>query len=129
MGADGPRGALFESDKHKIFESDAFLFVLDGRVPDEGACVELGLAYAHKGLSATQKRTAPTGTSITRTGFSWGFRRTPARRSWVRSSQVRQASLLQGPRRGGARPLPVPLLCERALRVRAPAGREALRAL
>jgi hypothetical protein len=33
MGADGCRGALFELDKHKIFESDAFLFVLDG-----GAC-------------------------------------------------------------------------------------------
>ena len=32
MGADGCRGALFELDKHKIFESEAFLFVLDGRV-------------------------------------------------------------------------------------------------
>ena len=25
-----------------------FLFVLDGRVPDEGACVELGMAHCHK---------------------------------------------------------------------------------
>jgi hypothetical protein len=82
------RGALLESDKHKIFESDAFLFV-----PDEGACVELGLA------------SMPT-----------------------RSSAVRR-SFLQGPRRGGARPLLVPLLREQALRVRAPAGREAFRSL
>jgi hypothetical protein len=31
------------------------LFVLDGRVPDEGACVELGLAHAHKELRGTKK--------------------------------------------------------------------------
>jgi nucleoside 2-deoxyribosyltransferase len=42
-------------DKRKIFESDIFLFVLDGRVPDEGACVELGLAHAHKELRAPQR--------------------------------------------------------------------------
>ncbi len=29
-------------------ESDTFIFVLDGRVPDEGACVELGIAYTDK---------------------------------------------------------------------------------
>jgi hypothetical protein len=96
MGADERRGVLFELDKHKIFESDAFLFVLDGRVRRTRA-----VAYAHKGLSATQKLfvglqteyraaflgseltsaasltvprtatgrgTAPTGTPITRTG-------------------------------------------------------------
>ncbi len=42
-------------DKRKIFECDIFLLVLDGRVPDEGACVELGLAYAHKELRSTKK--------------------------------------------------------------------------
>lgn len=32
-----------------------FLYVLDGRVPDEGAAVELGIAYAHKQLLGVQK--------------------------------------------------------------------------
>ena len=55
MTADERRRAMFELDKRKIFESDVFLFVLDGRVPDEGACVELGLAHAHKELRGTSK--------------------------------------------------------------------------
>lgn len=46
---------MFELDKSKIFECDVFLFVLDGRVPDEGACVELGLAYAYKTLRKDEK--------------------------------------------------------------------------
>ncbi len=32
-----------------------FLFVLDGRVPDEGACVELGIAYGQKYLQNGEK--------------------------------------------------------------------------
>jgi nucleoside 2-deoxyribosyltransferase len=55
MSADERRGAMFELDEQKIFECDIFLFVLDGRVPDEGACVELGLAHAHKKLRGTKK--------------------------------------------------------------------------
>jgi nucleoside 2-deoxyribosyltransferase len=55
MAVDERREAMFELDKRKIFESDIFLFVLDGRVPDEGACVELGLAHAHKELRGTKK--------------------------------------------------------------------------
>jgi hypothetical protein len=42
------RLAMFQLDATKIIEADIFLFVLDGRVPDEGACVELGIAYAYK---------------------------------------------------------------------------------
>ncbi len=49
------RIALFNLDKKKIFESDIFLFVLDGRVPDEGACVELGIAYCQKDLQKNTK--------------------------------------------------------------------------
>jgi nucleoside 2-deoxyribosyltransferase len=45
---------LFALDRDTIYDSDVFLFVLDGRVPDEGACVELGLAYAHR--QATHRR-------------------------------------------------------------------------
>lgn len=49
------RLAMFQMDMAKIMESDVFLFVLDGRVPDEGACVELGVAYTHKKLQHTNK--------------------------------------------------------------------------
>ncbi len=49
------RRTMFELDKQKVFGSDVFLFVLDGRVPDEGACVELGLAHAHRVLTGSDK--------------------------------------------------------------------------
>jgi nucleoside 2-deoxyribosyltransferase len=49
------RRAMFDLDKSQIITSDAFLFVLDGRVPDEGACVELGIAYCHKWLQDSEK--------------------------------------------------------------------------
>jgi hypothetical protein len=47
--------AIFRADRDKILESDIFLFVLDGRVPDEGACVELGIAYGQKQLLEQDK--------------------------------------------------------------------------
>ena len=40
--------AISELDTIKVFGSGIFLYVLDGRVPDEGAAFELGLAYTHK---------------------------------------------------------------------------------
>lgn len=40
------RARLFELDVAAVRDCDALVMVLDGRVPDEGACVELGLAYA-----------------------------------------------------------------------------------
>lgn len=40
---------VFEKDMEMLRRSDTLLFVLDGRVPDEGACFELGYAYA-KGM-------------------------------------------------------------------------------
>ena len=49
------RAAIFHLDKTKILESDVFLFVLDGRVPDEGACVELGIAYCQRELQGSTK--------------------------------------------------------------------------
>jgi nucleoside 2-deoxyribosyltransferase len=47
-------GAPVEQTRKKIFDNDmqeikvcgAMLCILDGRVPDEGVCVELGAAYA-----------------------------------------------------------------------------------
>jgi nucleoside 2-deoxyribosyltransferase len=38
---------IFLKDLEEIKNCDIVLFVLDGRVPDEGACVEIGLAYAY----------------------------------------------------------------------------------
>ena len=37
---------IFEEDTEGIRSSDVVLFVMDGRVPDDGACVEIGYAYA-----------------------------------------------------------------------------------
>jgi nucleoside 2-deoxyribosyltransferase len=50
------REAIFRIDKDSVFAADVLLFVLDGRVPDEGAAVELGIAYAHKELTMPEKR-------------------------------------------------------------------------
>ena len=38
---------IFEKDLEHVLEADIVFMVLDGRVPDEGACVELGIAYAN----------------------------------------------------------------------------------
>ena len=49
------RQAIFTTDRDKVLEADILLFVLDGRVPDEGACVELGIAHAQKFLLQRDK--------------------------------------------------------------------------
>ena len=38
---------IFKKDTSEILSADIFFMVLDGRVPDDGACVELGIAYAN----------------------------------------------------------------------------------
>jgi nucleoside 2-deoxyribosyltransferase len=38
---------IFQKDTETIKNCDLVVFVMDGRVPDEGACVEIGLAYAY----------------------------------------------------------------------------------
>jgi nucleoside 2-deoxyribosyltransferase len=55
MSPEERRHATFHLDKSMILDSDVFLFVLDGRVPDEGACVELGIAYRQKEVQDIQK--------------------------------------------------------------------------
>ncbi|GAB3474121.1 nucleoside 2-deoxyribosyltransferase [Amycolatopsis cihanbeyliensis] len=40
------RQHLFTADVNAVRRCDLLVMLLDGRVPDEGACVELGLAYA-----------------------------------------------------------------------------------
>ncbi|MEO0536204.1 MAG: nucleoside 2-deoxyribosyltransferase domain-containing protein [Cyanobacteria bacterium P01_A01_bin.123] len=55
MSREARRQAMFELDTAQIMAADVFLFVLDGRVRDEGACVELGIAYCHKQLQHPEK--------------------------------------------------------------------------
>ena len=43
-------------DVKQVLDCDIFLFVLDGRVPDEGACFELGIAYNQKAQNNSKKR-------------------------------------------------------------------------
>ena len=38
---------IFEKDVGEVLKADIVFVLLDGRVPDEGACVELGIAYAN----------------------------------------------------------------------------------
>jgi nucleoside 2-deoxyribosyltransferase len=42
--------AMFRLDWEQILDCDVFLFVLDGRAPDEGACVELCIASCQRYL-------------------------------------------------------------------------------
>jgi nucleoside 2-deoxyribosyltransferase len=46
LDEDTVRRRLYELDCAAIAECDVFVFILDGRVPDEGGCVELGMARA-----------------------------------------------------------------------------------
>lgn len=55
MPKEEKRKALFAKDRDEILACDIFLFILDGRVPDEGACVELGMAYMQKYLEKSEK--------------------------------------------------------------------------
>ncbi len=62
--------AIFELDRDWVYKADILLFLLDGRVPDEGAALELGLAYAQKHLLGRKKLLV--GFSTDRRGFSQG---------------------------------------------------------
>lgn len=46
LDEDTIRRRLYELDCAAIAECEVFVFILDGRVPDEGGCVELGMARA-----------------------------------------------------------------------------------
>lgn len=49
------RQTIFAVDRDEVLKADIFLFILDGRVPDDGACVELGIAYTQKFLLKRDK--------------------------------------------------------------------------
>jgi nucleoside 2-deoxyribosyltransferase len=46
LGEDTIRRRLYDLDCAAIAESEVFVFIFDGRVPDEGGCVELDMARA-----------------------------------------------------------------------------------
>lgn len=49
------RQAIFALDTEQVLACDIFLLVLDGRIPDEGACVELGIAYCQQRFNQPAK--------------------------------------------------------------------------
>ena len=55
MPTDEKHTAIFKTDRNALLKANILLFVLDGRVPDEGACVELGIAYGQKYLLKKRK--------------------------------------------------------------------------
>jgi nucleoside 2-deoxyribosyltransferase len=56
MAGDELCQAIFIAGQVGIFDADVFPFVLDGRVPDEGACVALGIAYGQRQFLERDKR-------------------------------------------------------------------------
>lgn len=46
LGEEESARRIFGADIREIERADVLFMMLDGRVPDEGACVELGYAYA-----------------------------------------------------------------------------------
>lgn len=55
MSREERRAAIFELDREQVFACDIFLIVTNGRVPDEGAAVELGMAHAHREITGTPR--------------------------------------------------------------------------
>jgi nucleoside 2-deoxyribosyltransferase len=47
--------AVFQIDTERLLAADVLFFLLDGRVPDEGACVELGIAWGQKMVQPVKK--------------------------------------------------------------------------
>lgn len=48
VGTRAEAQAIFDLDRDNVLACDVLLCMLDGRVPDEGMAVELGLAYADR---------------------------------------------------------------------------------
>lgn len=46
MASEKANRQIFDKDVSEIRKCDILVMLLDGRVPDEGACVELGIAFA-----------------------------------------------------------------------------------
>jgi len=46
---------IFNIDRNELLKADVFLMILDGRVPDEGVCLELGIAHENKYIDNKEK--------------------------------------------------------------------------
>ncbi|MEJ2758722.1 MAG: nucleoside 2-deoxyribosyltransferase [Anaerolineales bacterium] len=46
---------IFNFDRNELLKADILLMILDGRIPDEGACVELGIAHENKFVNNKEK--------------------------------------------------------------------------
>ena len=62
------RDHIFDLNIKEVQEADLVVFVLDGRVPDEGACIEAGIAWAMKkpvyGLKTDFRNGEPGGNNV-----------------------------------------------------------------
>jgi nucleoside 2-deoxyribosyltransferase len=56
LGAEAWARAIFELDRDAVLSCNVLLCILDGRVPDEGMALELGLAYAERHVRGTRRR-------------------------------------------------------------------------
>lgn len=68
MTLDEVREHIFDLNIKEVQGADAVVFVLDGRVPDEGACIEAGIAWAMRkpifGLKTDIRSGEPGGNNI-----------------------------------------------------------------
>lgn len=68
MTLDEVRDHIFRLNIKEVQEADMVVFVLDGRVPDEGACIEAGIAWAMRkpifGLKTDIRSGEPGGNNI-----------------------------------------------------------------
>jgi nucleoside 2-deoxyribosyltransferase len=71
---------LFDLDYSRVRSCDILLFLIDGRAPDEGSCVELGMAYALGkpciGFQTDSRRFAPHGNNVMVDGSLRGMAKT-----------------------------------------------------
>lgn len=47
---------IFELDVRKVEEADIVIAILDGRVPDEGVCVEIAIAHEYRKITGREKK-------------------------------------------------------------------------
>ena len=68
MTLDEVREHIFQLNIKEVQEADIVVFVLDGRVPDEGACIEAGIAWAMRkpiyGLKTDMRSGEPGGNNV-----------------------------------------------------------------
>lgn len=90
---------VFKRDVDAILQADILIMILDGRVVDEGAAFELGLAFAHAkrcvGVQTDSRRFAPWGNNPMITGaLEVVFDSVDSLMKWL-TAEMRQSHLTQ----------------------------------